>query len=241
MPAAASAETERGEGAEQRHREFRLDYFLAQDLAERDRPAQRLVGVHFPHLGANRVQQQIGIAGGAHGQRTLGGTENGVGEQDRRDRISAQAVVSRIRDDANDGDFRWAGGVDHDRPRWAGQRVQAEARADRVLSRGPQLERRLVDHGDAVAAADFGGVEHASGAQRNAECAQVIRAGQVDADALRVVRVLPEDSEWRLEAAEREPEGRAFDARQGIDALQQLLREAIARVERRVLGRGQRD
>ena len=62
-------QAERGEGGEQRHREARLHDFLAEHFAERDRPAERLLGVHLAHLRADRIQQQVRIAGGPHRER----------------------------------------------------------------------------------------------------------------------------------------------------------------------------
>ena len=148
---------------------------------------------------------------------TLGGTENGVREQDggqrslRRPSFRVLAMTPTMV--TSGGGWRRSG-----RPAagWPA-RPSRSARADRVLARGPQLERGFVDHGDAVAAPDFGGVEHPPGAQRNAECAQVIRADQVDADPLRVVRVLPDDSEWGLRGRRTGARRSRLDARQGID------------------------
>ena len=56
----------------------------------------------------------------------------------------------------------------------------------------------------------------------------MIGSSQVDADPFRVVGGLTDDRKRRLRTAERQAEGRGFDAGQGADALQQFLREAVA-------------
>ena len=98
---------------------------------------------------------------------------------------------------------------------------------------GPELHRGFVDHRDAIAAPDLRRVEHPAAAQRDAERAQVIGADQVDPDPFRVVWDLSRDRERRLGPPNGRPNVAASTPGSAADPLQQLLRKAVALVERR--------
>ena len=108
---------------------------LAEHLAERDRTAERLIRVHRPHLRAHGVEEQVGIAGGAHRERALERRDDRIRQDDDRQRIGAQPGIPRVGDDADDGDLG--------RPARIGQRrAPADARGRRAAAARQSGSRR---------------------------------------------------------------------------------------------------
>ena len=178
MPAAASARPSAGERAEHRHREPRLDDFLAEHLAERDRPAERLLRVDRPHLGADRVEQP------RSDRRSPRAPPAAAAARRRSNTAGRPPAPARSRSPA----FRvlaMTPTMVTSAPRLTsisvpGRRLLEHAEpqpgADRILPRRPQRRGRLVDHRHAIAALDLRRVEHPSAPQRDAEGAQMIGA-----------------------------------------------------------------
>ena len=242
QPHRRQGQPHRSEQAEQRHREPRLRGLFLHRFLDGPRVAQRQLGIQGGHLAAHRVENRGRLALGADGQGAPRRGHEGVRDERGRLGFLGEAVVARVRADADDREFRGkVGGQQHGTGQLFKQ-VRRDLLAQRIHSGRPEFRGRLIDDGEAFAAPHVLRTQHTPPTQGDPERLEIVGADEIEGERPGIGAGLPIDGV----AGGRAAKGRSaiadlhrLHARKAADPFEQLFGELVPLLQRGVAGPGQ--